>query len=216
MRGHGYRRLWWAFLLVSSCGVSAPGRPAIIDFAVVNATVWTGDSLRPVVEAIAISDGQIVALGPTEEIRSLADGGNIVDADGALIMPGFIDTHAHLFHAGRRLLQEGRAGQLYDIDESLLSVEPIESGTPEENDEELSAALEYLASQGVTSVHHMGDWNDLEALQRAELNGRLTARVNAVLPITTTERLSHAIESRQFGGLDGKGSAWLKVGAARD
>ena len=215
MRGHGYRRLLWVPLLVSACTISAPGRPAGVNLAVVNATVWTGDSLRPVVEAIAISDGQIVALGPTEVIRALAGDGSVLDADGALIIPGFIDTHTHLLHAGRRLLQEGRAGQLYDIDESLLSVEPLERGTPKENDEALAAALEYLASQGVTSVHHMGNWNDLETLQRAELNGRLTARVNAVLPITTTGRLNSAIASGQFGGQDGKGSDWLRVGVVK-
>ena len=215
MQSHGYCRLWWTFLLVSGCAVSAPSRPASIDLAVVNATVWTGDTLRPLVEAIAISNGRIVAMGPTEEIRGLAGDGDVLDADGALITPGFIDTHTHLLHAGRRLLQEGRAGQLYDIDESLLSIEPVDSHTPEEDDEALAAALEYLASEGVTSVHHMGNWVDLETLRRAERNDSLTARVNIVLPITTTERLNRAIVSGRFGGHDGKGTDWLRVGVVK-
>lgn len=215
MYNHGYRRLWWAFLLVSGCTVSAPSRPASIDFAVVNATVWTADRMRPLVEAIAISNGRIVAMGPTEQIQALAGDGNVLNAGGALITPGFIDTHTHLLQAGRRLLQEGRSGQLYDIDDSLLSVDTIESYTPEEDDEALVAALEYLSSEGVTSVHHMGNWDDIETLRRAETSGALTARVNVALPITTTERLVNAIHSGQFGGHDGKGTDWVRVGVVK-
>ena len=215
MQSHGYRRLWCAFLFVSGCTVSAPSRPARIDLAVVNATVWTGDTFRPLVEAIAISNGRVVAMGPTEEIQALAGDGNVLDAGGALITPGFIDTHTHLLQAGRRLLQEGPTGQLYDIDESLLSVDPVESYTPAEDDEALAAALEYLSSEGVTSVHHMGNWDDLEALRRAETSGSLTARVNVVLPITTTARLVDAIRSGQYGGHDGKGTEWVRVGVVK-
>jgi len=181
----------------------------------VNATVWTGDPIRPIVEAIAISDGQIAALGPTAEIRALAGDGNILDADGALITPGFIDTHIHLLDAGRRLLQEGSSGQLYDDDESLLSIGPSAPRTTQEDDEALVAGLNYLVTQGVTSVHHMGNWDDLETLRRAESKGRLTARVNVVLPIASSGRLVDAIASDQFGGEQGQGSEWVRVGAVK-
>lgn len=180
-----------------------------------NATVWTGDPIRPIVEAIAISDGQIAALGPTAEIRALAGDGNILDADGALITPGFIDTHIHLLDAGRRLLQEGSSGQLYDDDESLLSIGPSAPRTTQEDDEALVAGLNYLVTQGVTSVHHMGNWDDLETLRRAESKGRLTARVNVVLPIASSGRLVDAIASDQFGGEQGQGSEWVRVGAVK-
>ena len=198
-----------------ACTVSAPGTPASISLAVVNATVWTGDPMRPIVEAIAISDGQIAALGPTAEIRALAGDGNVLDADGALITPGFIDTHIHLLDAGRRLLQEGSSGQLYDDDESLLSIEPSAPRTAQEDDEALVAALNYLVTQGVTSVHHMGNWDDLETLRRAEAQGLLTARVNVVLPIASSGRLVDAIASNQFGGEQGQGSEWVRVGAVK-
>ena len=180
-----------------------------------NATVWTGDPVRPIVEAIAISDGPIAALGPTAEIRALAGDGNILDADGALVTPGFIDTHIHLLDAGRRLLQEGSSGQLYDDDESLLSIGPSAPRTTQEDDEALVAGLNYLVTQGVTSVHHMGNWDDLETLRRAESEGRLTARVNVVLPIASSGRLVDAIASDQFGGEQGQGSEWVRVGAVK-
>ncbi|MFP6573483.1 MAG: amidohydrolase family protein [Vicinamibacterales bacterium] len=215
MHSRGSRRLWLALLLVPACTVSAPGTPASISLAIVNATVWTGDPTRPIVEAIAISDGQIAALGPTPEIRALAGDGNVLDADGALITPGFIDTHIHLLDAGRRLVQEGSSGQLYDDDESLLSIGSSAPRTPEENDEALVAALNYLVTQGVTSVHHMGNWDDLETLRRAEIQGRLTARVNVVLPIASSDRLVNAIASGQFGGEQGQGSEWVRVGAVK-
>ena len=215
IRTRGSRQLCLALLLLPACTVSAPGAPASISLAVVNATVWTGDPVRPIVEAIAISDGQIAALGPTAEIRALAGDGNILDADGALVTPGFIDTHIHLLDAGRRLLQEGSSGQLYDDDESLLSIGPSAPRTTQEDDEALVAGLNYLVTQGVTSVHHMGNWDDLETLRRAESKGRLTARVNVVLPIASSGRLVDAIASDQFGGEQGQGSEWVRVGAVK-
>jgi len=215
MHSRGSRRLWLAFLLLPACTVSAPGTPASISLAIVNATIWTGDPIRPIVEAIAITDGQIAALGPTAEIRALAGDGNVLDAGGALITPGFIDTHIHLLDAGRRLLQEGSSGQLYDDDESLLSIGPSPPRTTKEDDEALVAALNYLVTQGVTSVHHIGNWDDLETLRRAEIQGRLTARVNVVLPIASSGRLVNAIASGQFGGEEGRGSEWVRVGAVK-
>ena len=215
MHSRASRRHWLVLLLVPACTVSAPVTPASISLAIVNATVWTGDPRRPIVEAIAISDGLIAALGPTPEIRALAGDGNVLDADGALITPGFIDTHIHLLDAGRRLVQEGSSGQLYDDDELLLSIGSSALRTPEENDEALVAALNYLVTQGVTSVHHIGIWDDLETLRRAEIQGRLTVRVNVVLPIASSGRLVNAIASGQFGGEQGQGSEWVRVGAVK-
>ena len=46
--------------------------------------------------------------------------------------------------------------------------------TAEMQDRALDAAMRYVAEQGVTSVHHMGTWNELEVFTRARKAGRLT------------------------------------------
>ena len=45
-------------------------------------------------------------------------------------------------------------------------------------DTALDAAVEYLLSNGITSVHHMGTWNDLATFQRAKNASRLNIRYN--------------------------------------
>ncbi|HEY2774523.1 MAG TPA: amidohydrolase family protein, partial [Candidatus Binatia bacterium] len=42
---------------------------------------------------------RIVAAGSDDEMRSVAGAGaSVVDLDGATVLPGFVDTHPHLFH----------------------------------------------------------------------------------------------------------------------
>ncbi|MFE7394033.1 amidohydrolase, partial [Streptomyces sp. NPDC057582] len=47
-------------------------------------------------EAVAIRDGRIAALGPEDEIRSLAGPRTEhIHAPGGLVLPGFQDAHVH-------------------------------------------------------------------------------------------------------------------------
>ena len=71
--------------------------------AVVNGRVWTGDPWRPRAEAVAIDGDRILAVGTTDEVRSIAHGGRELDAAGGLIAPGFIDAHLHMIAGGFRL-----------------------------------------------------------------------------------------------------------------
>jgi predicted amidohydrolase YtcJ len=92
-----------AFLLalgfVHGCKRSPEGNMA--DLALLNGKVWTGDSGRPWAEAVAVRGDKIFAVGTTAEVRKLASGAaNIVDLGGALVLPGFIDSHTHFLAGG--------------------------------------------------------------------------------------------------------------------
>lgn len=60
--------------------------------------------------AIAVHDGVIVWIGPNDHVEpmfqhdtdSKADGITIIDAQGVVITPGFVDSHTHLVFAGDR------------------------------------------------------------------------------------------------------------------
>lgn len=59
--------------------------------------------LRP--GALAAADGVIIAAGTLEQVLdevALAPGGVRIDADGAVVLPGFVDPHTHLVFAGSR------------------------------------------------------------------------------------------------------------------
>jgi predicted amidohydrolase YtcJ len=72
-----------------------------ISLAVVNASVFTGSPVRA--EALAICGDRIAAVGSNAEIAALAAGTPVLDAAGALVLPGFIDNHTHFMLGARQL-----------------------------------------------------------------------------------------------------------------
>ncbi|MFM7395924.1 MAG: amidohydrolase, partial [Gammaproteobacteria bacterium] len=67
------------------------------DLIVVNADIYTSDSLRPRAKAFAVSQGRFIAVGDEAEVRRLAGRDTrIIDAGGRTVTPGFIDGHSHV------------------------------------------------------------------------------------------------------------------------
>ncbi|MEO1110141.1 MAG: amidohydrolase [Pseudomonadota bacterium] len=71
------------------------------DLVIVNGKVITFDG--PDAQALAIKGGVITAVGSTSEILDLAGLARVIDAQGATVLPGFIDSHVHLFGGGTEL-----------------------------------------------------------------------------------------------------------------
>jgi predicted amidohydrolase YtcJ len=76
-------------------------------------------------------------------------------------------------------------------------------------DRALGAAMDYVAERGVTSVHHMGSWADLETFERARRAGRLHTRIYAAVPLASWAKLRDAVAAR------GRGDDWLRIGALK-
>jgi predicted amidohydrolase YtcJ len=289
-------------LLVTASQPTASSR---VTMAVVNARVWTGDTARPWADAIAVSGETIAAVGSSAEIQKMAGGAKIIDAHGAMLVPGFIDAHVHFLDGGFALssvqLRDAKTPAEFvrrikayaatlpkgawvlggDWDHTLWggelprrdwidSVTPdhpvwvsrldghmgvantaalraagitratpdVDGGTivrdangdptgvfkdnamglvgkaipddpPEVEDRELDAAMAYVAEQGVTSVDHMGTWNDLAVFERARKAGRMRTRISAAVPLATWERLRDTIAAR------GRGDDWLHIGGLK-
>lgn len=59
--------------------------------------------------AVAIQDGRIVDVGATPELRERhGRASEVLDAEGRLVTPGFVDSHVHLVHGGSRHLEYDR------------------------------------------------------------------------------------------------------------
>ncbi|WP_416840830.1 amidohydrolase [Haloferax sp. DFSO52] len=78
---------------------------AAADLVLTNAEVHTLDSPDETHEAIAIRDGDIVRVGRAYDVALLAGvETRVVDCDGRVVLPGFIDAHTHLPMVGRSLV----------------------------------------------------------------------------------------------------------------
>lgn len=53
--------------------------------------------------AVAVSDGEIVAVGPSDELRAGYTARRAINATGKVICPGFVDPHTHAVYAGDRV-----------------------------------------------------------------------------------------------------------------
>jgi predicted amidohydrolase YtcJ len=81
--------------------------PAAIQADIVarNGGIYTLDQERPWVEALAVSDGSIVALGSNEDIGQwIGPETRVIDLRDHMLLPGFHDAHLHALLAGRTLL----------------------------------------------------------------------------------------------------------------
>lgn len=69
---------------------------AVPSLIVRNARVITMDPSNPSGEAFACVDGRVVAVGDTSSVAKLAGPNTrVLDAEGAVVLPGFIDVHSH-------------------------------------------------------------------------------------------------------------------------
>ncbi len=274
--------------------------------AVINAKIWTGNPTQPLAEALFVKGNKIQAIGSTPEIQILInDNTFVIDAEGMMVTPGFIDAHLHFLEGGFRLssvqlrdvktpeefvrrikdfaeqLEPGEwitggdwdhenwGGELPRAEwiDSVTSENPVwvnrldghmalantlamkmanitkqtedisggtivrdENGHPtgvlkdnameliekvdpepseKMKDRALQAAMEYVAKQGVTSVHHMGTWDDFAVFKRANKAGSLKTRISAAVPISTWEKLRKKITEQ------GNGDTWLRIGGLK-
>jgi predicted amidohydrolase YtcJ len=96
--------LSFAYLMSTTFPVGAGVQTFAADLIIVNANVHTLDASHPLAEAVAVFGERIVAVGSNEEIRRLAGARTrVVDARGALVLPGFNDAHVHFLSGGFQL-----------------------------------------------------------------------------------------------------------------
>jgi predicted amidohydrolase YtcJ len=93
------------FLLFPALAAAAP-------VLYLHGKIVTLDAAERIVEAMAVEDGKIIALGTEAEVQKL--GGKIVDLGGKMVLPGLIETHCHSIGAARAALVEDYQ-ELYDI-----------------------------------------------------------------------------------------------------
>ena len=304
------RSFIFAVLLACAAACSSPETPTA-SLVITGARVWTGDPGRPWAEAVAVSGDEILAVGAAADVaRLIGDDTEVIESDGGMLVPGFIDTHVHFLTGGAAIssvqlrdaetpeefatrieafaktvepgewilggawdhtlwggelphrewidavtpdnplwifrldghmalansLALSRAGVDADTpdiaggeivrddngrptgilkDNAMLLVqEAVPVPTARQLEGYLDAAMQYVAANGVTTVHDMLDsseesWMALDTYRRAAARGDLVTRIYAVTPLGEWQRLADDIEQ------NGRGNDWLKTGAVK-
>lgn len=84
-----------------SPAVTQPELPPGADLLLTNARVYTLDAAAPWAEAVVVTDERIVYVGDAASAAEWVGGNTrVVDLRGALVMPGFQDTHIHPISGG--------------------------------------------------------------------------------------------------------------------
>jgi predicted amidohydrolase YtcJ len=94
-------------LIAAAAGACAAGPPADepADLVLRNGHVVTVDSAQPEAQAVAVRGHSIVAVGSDEEIAPyIGSETEVIDLEGRLAIPGFIEGHAHFAGVGEKLL----------------------------------------------------------------------------------------------------------------
>ncbi|MEM8528449.1 MAG: amidohydrolase [Bacteroidota bacterium] len=101
-----YTHIFYLFLftiLFTAC--QETDNSELADLILTNGNIYTVSEEQERVEAIAVKDGKILALGTSEEMEEYIDETTeMIDLAGQFTMPGFIEGHAHFSGLGSSLM----------------------------------------------------------------------------------------------------------------
>ena len=101
------RHLLLALAVMPVGGSSAP----TADLVLTNGTVVTLDETRGDAEALAVAGDTILAVGSADEIDAYTGADTrVIDLEGRLAVPGFIEGHGHFMGMGEAQMQLGLLG----------------------------------------------------------------------------------------------------------
>ena len=66
-----------------------------------NGTIYTMESSTTTVDAVLVEAGKIIAVGEKAQLQAVAD--EEIDLKGAVMYPGFVDSHLHIIGYGETL-----------------------------------------------------------------------------------------------------------------
>jgi len=97
---------WISLFFVFALFLHSYQGPEKADIVLTNGKVFTGLDEQPRFQAVAVKDGKILAVGTNEEIAEhVGTSTHVLDVEGKLVIPGFIDAHCHFSSGGHSLTE---------------------------------------------------------------------------------------------------------------
>jgi predicted amidohydrolase YtcJ len=70
-----------------------------------NGPIITINDAQPMAEAVAVKDGQIIAVGQKDDVlKTMVAATKLIDLEGRTMLPGFVDAHGHVMGGGLQAL----------------------------------------------------------------------------------------------------------------
>ncbi|WP_285961205.1 amidohydrolase [Pseudomonas tohonis] len=141
-------------LLAAAVAFASMEAMAGADMVLFNGKVFTADKARPMVQAIAVENGKVLAVGSDAEIKALADASTQrIDLAGKALMPGLIDTHSHAIFGGLEM-------STANMGDEQVSLEELEKRLRTWRDDGTARHGDTLYVGGMTSAY----WAQAEAM----------------------------------------------------
>ena len=167
-----------ALCAATGCG----GGPPEADLVLRGGRIVTLDEALPEAQALAIVGGRIAAVGDAGEIAAwIGPATEVMDLDGGLVVPGFIESHGHLEKLGR-VRDNLDLSQVGSWEEIVATVRlAVEKAGPDRARGAVCAsdafypfpdALDVCAAAGVTAfVQPGGSQRDSDVVSAADATG---------------------------------------------
>lgn len=188
------------FILVMT-GCSESPSPAITSNSITADSIYLGGTIitindaQPSVEAIAVKDGKIVAVGTRAEVGDTYKGATtqVIDLAGKTLVPGFVDGHSHFSEVG---MQTVLANLLPPPDGGIKNITELQQ-----------AMRDFIATSPVVKKYGIAvgmNYDDSQLAERRHPTRQELDAISTELPIMISHQSGH------FGVLNSK--ALAKVG----
>jgi hypothetical protein len=115
----------------SSLAYNANRLNGTADYALVNAKVYTMNTNEPWAEAVTVEGNKITYVGNADGLRQhIGLGTEVIDLEGKLVMPGFVDPHIH--PVAGSILMNGVDLQTDDKEELFSRISQYVAGKPDD------------------------------------------------------------------------------------
>ncbi len=142
----------------------------------------------------------IDALTPDNPVMVHRLDGHMLLANGAAMRAAGVDASTPDVEGGEIVRDaSGAPTGVFKDNAMALVARALPAASRELDDRALDAAMAYVAEQGVTTVHHMGGFEELAVFRRAHDEGRLDTRVVACTPLSQWDRLAALVDENGRG-----------------
>ena len=123
------KKLLHPLLLSSALIAASPALADPADLVLYNGKVVTVDKDFTIASTIVVKDGKILAVGGPELVKRY-DKARKIDLHGRPVLPGFIDTHLHVYGKSHRQVAPDEAKSIKDI-QAMVAAKAAELGKGE-------------------------------------------------------------------------------------